>query len=152
MYTQHEIAIKEHLLWWRKLKSSRTRVDCIYQYEGIDAGVVSLTEIDDSNSTASWAFYAAPDAAKGTGSRMEFLALEYALVERGLHKLCCEVLSFITGVVAMHKKFGFRLEGLLRDQKRINGAYVDVCRFGILQDEWATNRQAMEDTIIRRLK
>lgn len=41
---------------------------------------------------------------------MEYLALEYAFKDMGLHKLFCEVLAFNAPVIKLHQKFGFKIE------------------------------------------
>ena len=78
---------------------------------------------------------------------MEFLALEHAFNEIRIHKLCCEVLAFNMPVVKLHKKFGFKIEGILRDQHKMDDAFVDIYRLGILKSEWNSNR----DEILSKL-
>ncbi|NCO69650.1 MAG: UDP-4-amino-4,6-dideoxy-N-acetyl-beta-L-altrosamine N-acetyltransferase, partial [Acidobacteria bacterium] len=126
MYSQHEISLEEHNDWWRAAKDRSDRRYYIFQTNGVDAGFVSITDIDRKNGTASWAFFSANTAPKGTGTRMERAALKMAFEELGLRKLCCEVLGFNSRVVAFHKRFGFRIEGTLAAHKLINGGYCDV--------------------------
>src|SRR5690554_5898380 len=105
MYTRHPISRNEHLAWW---KNTAGRDDCAYfMYErvGTPLGIVGFTELDRTNANCSWAFYASPEAPRGTGSRMEYLALEYAFGTLRLHKLYCEVLAFNSGVITLHQKF-----------------------------------------------
>lgn len=74
---------------------------------------------------------------------MEYLALECAFNSLGLHKLCCEVLAFNLPVIKLHKKFGFIIEGILRDQHKIDDDFVDVYKIGILASEWLSLRESM---------
>lgn len=143
MYTTHEIALTEHLSWWERIQGSESQQYFMYEYQDIPLGIVGFTDFDKSNQNSFWAFYASPNAPKGTGSRMEILALEYAFNVLGLHKLCCEVLGFNTPVIKLHEKFGFKVEGIFRDQYHRDGLFIDIYRLGLLKDEWAEIREGM---------
>lgn len=144
MYTRHEISMAEHTAWWERTKTRADQHYRIYEHEGQALGVVGFTEIDQDNKTAAWAFYASPDAPRGTGSKMEFLALEHAFGVLGLHKLYCEVLDFNMAVVKLHHKFGFQTEGLFREQHKVGDSHVNIYRLGILNAEWQEKRSAMQ--------
>lgn len=143
MYTRHEISREEHLAWWHRTKSRADQQYYMYEREGIALGVVAFTAIDSASENASWAFYASPDAPRGTGSRMEILALEHAFDKLGLHKLHCEVLAFNKPVISLHQKFGFKIEGILREQHKVDEEFTDIYRLGLLASEWEDLRQAM---------
>ncbi|MBQ5963374.1 UDP-4-amino-4,6-dideoxy-N-acetyl-beta-L-altrosamine N-acetyltransferase [Massilia sp. ZL223] len=149
MYTRHEITLAEHSAWWRATQQRPDRRYFMYEYQGRACGVVGFTDIDAASLNASWAFYAAPDAPKGTGSRMELLALDYAFDELKLHKLHCEVLAFNEAVISLHQKFGFQVEGILRDQHKVDDKFVDVYRLGMLDAEWTIQRGPMFVKLIR---
>jgi UDP-4-amino-4,6-dideoxy-N-acetyl-beta-L-altrosamine N-acetyltransferase len=112
----------------------------MYEYNSSPMGIIAFTKIDTINNNASWAFYSSPDSPKGIGSKMEFLALDYAFSKLGLYKLYCEVLSFNSTVIKLHQKFGFYIEGCFRKQHKIEGSFTDIYRLGILSDEWSTIR------------
>lgn len=143
MYTRHEISLAEHLAWWDRIQSRSDQQYFMYEYGSLPSGIVAFNEIDAANQNSSWAFYSSPQAPKGTGSRMEFLALEHAFNQIRLHKLCCEVLAFNMPVVRLHEKFGFKIEGILREQHRTENAFVDIYQLGILASEWAAKRDEM---------
>lgn len=140
MYTTHEISKEEHKRWWDKVLISSTQEYYIYQHGNDILGVVAFVNIDSKNSNSSWAFYAAPNAPRGTGSRMEYLALEHAFNKLNLHKLCCEVLDFNKSVIKLHEKFGFKVEGIFRQQHRVDDGFNDVYRLGILNTEWVERK------------
>lgn len=140
MYSRHEISKGEHRSWWERTKVREDLQYLIYEYQGSPRGVVGLTNIDIENSNCCWAFYSDPVAPRGTGSRMEYLALEKVFYEIGLNKLYCEVLDFNKPVIKLHLKFGFQIEGDFRQQHRYNDEYIDIVRLGILKSEWAGRR------------
>jgi UDP-4-amino-4,6-dideoxy-N-acetyl-beta-L-altrosamine N-acetyltransferase len=121
----------------------------MYESQGTPLGIVAFTGIDSASRNSSWAFYASPQAPKGTGSRMEYLALECAFYELQLHKLCCEVLAFNSPVIKLHQKFGFKVEGILREQHKVEDAFVDVYRLGILASEWNSQREEMREKLLK---
>ena len=140
MYSQDEIALSDHLRWWANINESPQDAYFVFEQDVDQLGVVSFTEIDLKNQSALWAFYASPSAPKGTGSRMETLALEYFFSKLGLNKLCCEVLASNTPVLGLHKKFGFVEEGFFVDHRRIGADFVNVHRLAMRAANWAQRR------------
>ncbi len=147
MYTRHEIPLSEHMAWWAKAQNNDCQKYFMYEFRGISSGIVGFSEIDKVNNNACWAFYAAPEAPKGTGSRIEYLALDYAFTKLKVHKLYCEVLAFNNPVIKLHRKFGFKEEGVFREQHIIDEGYVDIYRLGILAEEWMANMEQMREKI-----
>ena len=143
MYTQHEISYDEHLAWWEKTKNRADQKYFMYEMTGEPIGIAAFTGIDIQSQNSAWAFYASPTAPRGTGSKMEYLMLEHAFGTLQLHKLYCEVLAFNTPVIKLHQKFGFKVEGVFREQHKVNVDFVDTYRLGILATEWQEHRQAM---------
>jgi UDP-4-amino-4,6-dideoxy-N-acetyl-beta-L-altrosamine N-acetyltransferase len=143
MYTQHEISLEEHLAWWAKTRLRADQRYFMYEVAGIPTGVAAFTEIDTQSQNAAWAFYASPSAPRGTGSNMEYLMLEHAFDTLRLHKLYCEVLAFNTPVIKLHQKFGFKVEGVFRDQHKVAGNFVDAFRLSILSTEWQEQRHTI---------
>lgn len=149
MYTRHEIGLAEHHAWWFRIADRSDQKYFMYEFQETPLGIVAFTGIDSANQNSSWAFYASPQAPKGTGSRMEFLALEHAFYSMQLHKLYCEVLAFNTPVIKLHQKFGFSAEGILREQHRVDEAFVDVYRLGVLASEWRMQREEMQQKLLK---
>jgi len=147
MYTSHVISLEEHKRWFEGIKDDATKRYFIVSIEGELLGVVGFTEINNVMGIASWAFYASPKAPRGTGSKMEFSALDYAFNELKLHKLRCEVLGFNQPVVKLHTKFGFTLEGTHRDAHYDGESYQDVIHLGLLEQEWQLHREVIKDKL-----
>lgn len=152
MYTRHEITREEHATWWNTIAGRPDREYFMYEFRGKPCGIAALTGIDAKNGNSSWAFYTAPGASKGSGSRMEFLMLEHAFGALQLHKLYCEVLAFNTAVIKLHQKFGFRIEGVFRGQHKLDERYVDIVRLGMFADEWKEGREAVLQRLQRLME
>lgn len=147
MYTTHIISEEEHRAWWDRLATRKDQQYFMYEYTGVPSGIVGFTAIDLKSKNCSWAFYAAPEAPKGTGSRMEFLALDHAFNELKLCKIHCEVLAFNKPVIKLHEKFGFQVEGVFRQHHLTAEGYVDIFRLGMLAEEWAAKRDELQEKI-----
>jgi len=152
MYTRHEISLDEHLAWWSRIQQRVDQRYFMYELDGIPLGIIGFNNIDLANHNSSWAFYASPDAPKGTGSKMEFLALEYAFDELNLHKIYCEVLAFNTPVIKLHQKYGFQIEGVLREQHKVDESFIDIVRLGLLAREWSQHRKQMHEKLAKHFE
>lgn len=144
MYTSHEISMEEHSAWFERTKEDKTKAYFLAKFNGEPVGVVGFSEINMVHGVATWAFYASPSAPRGTGSLMEFHALDYAFNQLGLYKLRCEVLGFNQVVVKLHKKFGFVEEGRHRDAFHDGENYHDIVHLGIFATEWAEARDDLK--------
>jgi UDP-4-amino-4,6-dideoxy-N-acetyl-beta-L-altrosamine N-acetyltransferase len=149
MYTQHEISLAEHKGWWAKTSQRVDQEYLMYEHRGVSMGIVAFSGIDALHRNSSWAFYASPDAPRGTGTNMEWLALDHAFGDLGLHKLYCEVLAFNQPVIKLHRKFGFVIEGIRRQHYRSDAGFVDICQLGLLADEWRMHSMDFLEKIIQ---
>ncbi|MDA0406791.1 UDP-4-amino-4,6-dideoxy-N-acetyl-beta-L-altrosamine N-acetyltransferase [Vibrio alginolyticus] len=136
MYTSHEISLLEHKAWFEGLQSDEHKAYFLAKLNDEPVGVIGFSEINVVPRVATWAFYASPTAPRGTGSLMEYYALEYAFSNLNLIKLRCEVLGFNNVVVKLHKKFGFVEEGRLREAFYDGEIYHDIVHLGIFSQEW----------------
>ncbi|EKO3586386.1 UDP-4-amino-4,6-dideoxy-N-acetyl-beta-L-altrosamine N-acetyltransferase [Vibrio metschnikovii] len=144
MYTSHEITLTEHQAWFSSLQEDKTKVYFLAHLNNEPVGVVGFSEIHQIKGIATWAFYASPNAPRGTGSLMEYHALEYAFNELKLHKLRCEVLGFNSAVIKLHKKFGFQEEGVHREAFHDGNTYHDIVHLGIFEQEWVDAREELK--------
>ncbi|WP_039462119.1 UDP-4-amino-4,6-dideoxy-N-acetyl-beta-L-altrosamine N-acetyltransferase [Vibrio navarrensis] len=144
MYTSHEITLAEHQSWFRHLQEDKSKIYFLVRLNDEPVGVVGFSEINKVKGIATWAFYASPKAPRGTGSLMEYHALEYAFNELKLHKLRCEVLGFNSTVIKLHKKFGFQEEGVHREAFHDGDTYHDIVHLGIFEQEWIDAREELK--------
>jgi UDP-4-amino-4,6-dideoxy-N-acetyl-beta-L-altrosamine N-acetyltransferase len=152
MYTDHTISPEEHAAWFERTLERDDARYWIIAADGIDVGLVNVTDIDPRHRTGSWAFYIADPSArgKGTGAFTEYTILELVFSELGLRKLSCEVLASNPAVVAMHERFGFVHEGCFREQILKAEGPVDVHRLGILSREWSQARDAHREALLEK--
>jgi UDP-4-amino-4,6-dideoxy-N-acetyl-beta-L-altrosamine N-acetyltransferase len=135
MLTQHSISLAEHKQWFERVSQSPSKQLLVYEQGGTPMGFVSFTGAAPEG-VADWGFYAAPNAPKGTGLKLGRAALNYVFNAIGLHKICGQVVASNDASIHMHRKLGFREEGVLREQHKVGAGYVSLICFGLLHDEW----------------
>ncbi|WP_052708080.1 UDP-4-amino-4,6-dideoxy-N-acetyl-beta-L-altrosamine N-acetyltransferase [Salinivibrio sp. KP-1] len=151
MYTQHEISHDEHQAWFSHMLANTHRYFYIV-YKRVDGqpdkplGVVNLDLDSENRTSAIWAFYAAPDAPRGSGALMEFGALSLAFETLGVTQLNCEVLSHNQGVVRLHQRFGFRETPQSRQRtfSLPEGKTVEIVCLSLSADEWQQGASALQ--------
>jgi len=136
MLTQHVISLQEHRQWFERASQDSAKCLLIFEEAGRSAGFVHFSGVSPGG-IAHWGFHAAPDAPKGTGTKLGRAALGHAFGPLALHKVCGEALAFNEASIHFHLKLGFRQEGVLRDQQRIGPVYHDLICFGLLDYEWS---------------
>ena len=135
MFTQHEISLDEHRNWFAKASQDPSRCLLIVEEDTQAIGYVQFSKVEEDG-IAEWGFYVRPDAPKGMGSKLGVTALNYAFGPLKLHKVCGQAIDSNQASIAFHQRLGFALEGVLRDQQRINGVYHSLHCFGMLGTEW----------------
>lgn len=136
MYNHKLIDLDTHMKWFDSILKNESCQYFIYEKNQKPLGVVSFSEIDKKNKTATWAFYSGDTAIKGIGLEMEQLALEYAFNKLELNKLYCEVLDFNHAVINFHRKFGFKIEGIRRKDYLRDGQYYDVYQLALFKSDY----------------
>ncbi|NUU03187.1 UDP-2,4-diacetamido-2,4,6-trideoxy-beta-L-altropyranose hydrolase [Herbaspirillum robiniae] len=140
MRTQHEITLAEHGGWFERASIDPSKRLLIVETDDTPIGFVQFSNIS-AEGVADWGFYNAPDAPRGTGSKLGKAALDYAFRRLDLYKVCGQALGFNEASIRFHRKLGFVQEGILRDQCLIADSYQDLVCFGMLSQEWLNDRQ-----------
>ena len=105
---------------------------------GAAVGHIELSRIDRRNRAASLTrvLLFEPYRGHGLGSQLVEQALQVGFDELKLHRLELLVFDFNTAAVAAYRRAGLRVEGRLRDVRRVGEAYWSVYQMSILEDEW----------------
>jgi UDP-4-amino-4,6-dideoxy-N-acetyl-beta-L-altrosamine N-acetyltransferase len=147
MYTDHRITDAEHARWFAGAMSDETKRYWVIELDGEPVGLANLYDIQKPHKRAYWAFYLADDRVrgKGVGSTTERFVMRHVFEDLGLDKLCCEVLASNDGVVKMHQRYGFQVDGVLRRHVIKAGERVDVVTMSLLREDWTASRWATDD-------
>jgi RimJ/RimL family protein N-acetyltransferase len=82
---------------------------------------------------------------EGKGTEALRLALRYAFGDLKLHKVYLRVLAYNTRAIRAYQKAGFRPEGTLREEMRVDGQWHDLLYMGVLAPEFADLEAATAD-------
>lgn len=142
MYTDHKISMHEHQEWFQKIKHDRSVDYKICEFRERAIGLVCFTQISDIHKRCYWGFYLGEtDVPVKSGPIMEFFALNYAFERLNIRKICCEVFAFNASVIKLHKKFGFKEEGVFLKHVLKAGSYVDVVSLALFDENWTYKEQ-----------
>lgn len=147
MYRAAVISEAEHRRWLEGLKeNSSTQIYLVYS-AGEFIGSLGFSRIDNTHRRADWSFYLGKTArGRGLGKALELRALDLAFGPMGLYKLNCEVISTNSVVSALHRHFGFVVEGSRRAHVWRDGIALDADFLGLTAPEWEKTRSAIVAT------
>jgi UDP-4-amino-4,6-dideoxy-N-acetyl-beta-L-altrosamine N-acetyltransferase len=139
MFTQHKISFAEHSHWFNKAIQDNTRQLLIIEECGTPIGFVQFSNVD-TGGVADWGFYVRPNSVKGLGIKLCTAALDYAFCTLHLHKVNGQAIVGNQASINIHERLGFKKEGELRDQKRINDLHHTLICFGLMVNEWHASK------------
>lgn len=138
MFSAEELTLQQHQQWFENANNTSKFSLLIFELDSKPAGFVNIKQVSEGK-IADWSFYAAPDSKKGTGYILCKTAVDYAFKELKMEKLNGQVISFNERSIAVHKRLGFKQEGVLRSNYFRNNNYYDVYLLGLTAEEWAFN-------------
>jgi UDP-4-amino-4,6-dideoxy-N-acetyl-beta-L-altrosamine N-acetyltransferase len=135
MLTQHEISAEEHAQWFGRVQQDPQRHVVLVHEHQQPLGLVHFTAVNP-HGVVDWGFYLMPQAAKGSGSKLARMALNFAFKQQGWHKVCGQAISSNAASRRFHLKMGFTLEGVWRQQVLIKHEWLSLWCYGLLADDW----------------
>ncbi|WP_423189050.1 GNAT family N-acetyltransferase [Alkalibacterium sp. f15] len=124
----------KHLLEFTEQKA----VHFVIQYNGEVAGSVNINDIDWSIKSAEIGYWLGSEyTGKGIMFRTVKSLLDYAFEKLGLHKIEIWAAEGNSKSRSIPERLGFVQEGMRRDNELIDGKYVNMIIYGILEDEWS---------------
>ena len=114
-------------------------------------GYCGLTNISKTNCNAEY-FILIGDREfwnKGIGTLAGHAAVDYGLIQLGLHRIWLTVSELNYGAIRSYEKIGFVEEGRMRDACYRNGRFHDKVVMSILEHEWP-NKAISADAKKRR--
>lgn len=145
MYSDPVLTVNKQKEWFNTIQE---RHDCKYWIivvNGCEAGVLNLSNIDNTNNSCSWGWYIGESSCKGLGiaPRIEINVYQYVFDILNLNRLHSEVFAFNRKVIKLHEKCGSIVEGLLKEYIRKNEQYYDVVVMGITASRWNQVKMSM---------
>lgn len=146
MFHSRAFTREEHVRWMSERLANPTCHYWIFLFRGEPRGLFGVYDIKPDQRVGEWVYYMAPrDASvpRGNGAAMEFLAIDTFFQATGIRRLWGQTLKSNERVWRMHERFGFRIEGALREHVLKDGALIDMLFVGMLREEWAARRGRM---------
>lgn len=126
--------------WLIKVSTDNTRNDYVICENGNDTpiGFASVVNIDFRNSSAETYICIGEKRfwGKGYGTEVKKLLLEYMFIELGLNRVYAYNWAENKGIIKINEKLGFKLEGVLRQDRFADGQYKDRVIFSMLREEF----------------
>lgn len=148
MYSSAAISEDRHKAWYDTMLNDESKQWLILDWNNEPQAVVYFYDINYVSRVSDWGFYPTPQAMQGISALIEYIALRHAFGSMGLRRLQCEVLSGNSGVLNLHKKSGFFVEGIRRAARLTERGIEDVYMLAMLKEEW----DDQEASLVKRLK
>lgn len=146
-FFEHEpLSLSMQEIWFNKYLNNinNEKVWIVQEVESIKSiGTVGVYNIDYRSRNCEWGrlFLVGDFRGKGYGKEIEKMVYRYVFEHLNMNKLMCEVYSDNVNVVEMHKKFGSKIEGILKQHIYRDGNYKDVTIMSILREDYLLNKQ-----------
>lgn len=103
-------------------------------------GNVSVWPTSVQNSVGEVGYWIRSDeTGKGYAKEAAAVAVDVGFSELGLHKLTLRIAVGNDASETIAKRLGFTYEGVLRDEVKVGGRWLDHTSWSMLDDEWAAN-------------
>jgi RimJ/RimL family protein N-acetyltransferase len=140
-YLHYDIPLRldKTVEWFQRVSKDSSRCDLIIETNNADPiGLIGFTSINKKYQTAEFYIAIGNKAywGKGVGTEAASLIAKWAFDSLGLYKLWATIRAENKAMIAMMKKVGYQIEGVLREERVANGKRVDIVRMGLLKKEF----------------
>jgi len=135
------MSLAEEERWFDALLRATTEVVFgIVDDNGVFVGTCGLHRIDWRNRHAALGIVIgdAADQGRGLGTDAVRTLLRHAFANLGLHRVELEVLADNAPAIRCYERLAFVREGVRKDARFLDGAFVDLILMRMLSSEWST--------------
>ena len=136
MLSQKVITKKDQKSWFKNIVKSKNSEFFNIYYNKILIGSGSIKNIDYQNKRSTWGFYIFKKFTGIFGVMSQYKIIEYAFKKYKLNKLYGETISTNYKILNIHKKFGFKTEGVLKDHLIIKDKKIDIILTALFRNDW----------------
>lgn len=110
-------------------------------YEGNWAGSVGFNKIDFVNEKGEIGYWIGAEyQGKGIMTECVKAMIKYGFEELKLHRIQIRCAAINEKSKSIPERLGFKLEGTIREDHKINGEFSDGLTFGLLRSEWLSRK------------
>lgn len=129
--------------WYRKALTGEDQSKVYFSIENLDnnkhIGFIHLYNVDYIARHTYFGIVIGDKYEQGKGKAVEAMHIlfQFAFNHLNIRKINLEVADFNNKAIALYKEFGFTIEGVLRQQLYIDGAYHDKYCMGLFKEEYS---------------
>lgn len=118
--------------------------------DDVPVGRIDYEDLDDRNGSASLGIIIGDPDARGRGYGPDAIVtlLRHLFWDRNLHRVDLTVLAWNERAIRAYRRIGFVDEGVHRDHRFVDGAYVDELHMSLLRREFDDRYGAVRDSTV----
>lgn len=137
MFHSEIITLEQHKNWYEKYLNDESKLVLVgVNKDGVIVGILNINFLSVDKKIIDWGFYIKPNSPKGSGTQLLSFGLDKIFNEYQAERVFGQVISFNKKSINIHKKLGFKLEGILRQHYQRNNHFFDIYEFGLLKNEF----------------
>ena len=144
MLDQDIISKNDQINWYNKIKKKKNSKFFSIYYKNKIIGSGSLINISKKNKNCTWGFYIFNKYIGYFGVLAQFKIIQYAFMKYNLYKIYGQTLSTNKQILKIHKRFGFKIEGTLKNQIFIKNKKINVILTALYRSDWMKNNKKIK--------
>jgi RimJ/RimL family protein N-acetyltransferase len=136
---EESLDLNKTLKWFEEHAGDDTRQEFIVENkQGESIGITGLVHINLKHGTAECYCIIGEKAywGKGLGTEVHKMLFDWGFKNLNLNKIWADIRTENIAIIKVIERLGFKVEGTLRQERRIEGKYIDVVRIGLLRGEF----------------
>ena len=139
--------------WFEAIKDNILQLHWIININGVDAGYAAVKNIDLINKRCEFSSLYIGEQnflLNGSGAIIEYKILDYIFTKYPeIIKIYCEVLGFNKKVIQLHRRFGFVIEGELKQHCLLDNKFESIVLLSLFRDNWIVCKPILKKILIR---
>jgi len=139
LVVSEQFELKKTTRWFERMQTDQTRTEfAVETLDGVIIGVTGLVGIEKEHGVAEcYCVIGEKDFwGKKLGTEIHSILIQWAFEKLGLYKIRADIRANNPAIFRVVEKLGFKIEGTLRKEKIVDGQRIDLCRIGLLREEF----------------
>ncbi|MEE3392300.1 MAG: UDP-4-amino-4,6-dideoxy-N-acetyl-beta-L-altrosamine N-acetyltransferase [Lachnospiraceae bacterium] len=138
MYTDPKLTLEGQKKWFEKISADSNSFYWIFEVDGAPMGVENLADWDRKNNSIHSGGYIAEASGRGLENVLDvnMNLFNYAFEVLKVNRLAAEIMDNNMSQLSWMKRFGFKEEGVGRQEIIKDGRTFDIYHLSILASEW----------------
>lgn len=148
MYSERFISETEQIAWYRNLNKKKN-IYKIFTHNGIDVGMVYLTEIDHLSKHCRWGIYIGNEdyLTSGIGIYASYELIQEVFGPMKFNKLMSMVLHSNKSAIKLNSYLGFQKYGIYKDHCLKQETYHDMYGYELTKEKWEETNKLLKNRL-----